>query len=224
MIHANSHSTAGTQPTPEGFSGNTRNAKQRLMHAIRKPTCGLLFGLVALLMGVPGLHAQSFPENTNLINIIADSELAEKVREISYDSYTLSDGTPVSFRKWYTSKLNDISLTWMTEINNNFGVYWGFSTGERGEKYRIQPGFKIGFLVQTELSRSGTISFSATTVLAGMLTEKPCVADYGAIGGIQVVNCRLAASPLPPAETLQYLFNDPPKDHTEMTFRYQLKF
>ena len=101
---------------------------------------------------------------------------------------------------------------------------WGLSTGERGQKYRIEPGLKIGFLVQTEISRNSTISLSATTILAGMLTEETCIADYGAIGGVQTVNCRLAASTLPPAETLQHLFDDPPTDKIDLTLRYQLRF
>ena len=37
------------------------------------------------------------------------------------------------------------------------------------------------------------------------MVGRPCTADYGAIGGVQAVNCRLAASQLDPAETLRHL-------------------
>ena len=224
MTHANKHSISVIRLALEAFSGGSHRSTPPSPHAIRKHACVLLFCLAVGIVGASDLHAQTFSDNTHLIDISADSELIGKVREISYGGYTLSDGTPVSFRKWYTSKWADISLTWMTEVNRNFGIFWGVSTGESGQKYRIQPGFRIGFLVQTEFAQNGTISFSATTVLAGMLTESSCEAHYGDIGGIQIVNCRLAASPLPPVETLQYLFNDPPKDQTEVTFRYQLRF
>ena len=193
-------------------------------HASKKHFSRILLSMIAVFLSHSILQAQSFTETTHLIDIRAGSDLTEKVRKISYGGYELSDGTPVSFRKWYTSNWTDLSLTWMTEINSNFGVYWGLSTGESGPKYRIQPGLKIGFLLQSEITRSGTISLSATTILAGMLTEETCIADYGAIGGVQTVNCRLAASTLPPAETLQHLFNDPPTDKIDIVLRYQLKF
>ncbi len=210
--------------TTKKIAGRTGLAAQPILRAICKHVPHLIFCSAASLLFPSDLPAQSFTETTHLVDIRAGSDLTEKVRKISYGGYELSDGTPVSFRQWYTSYWTDLSLTWMTEINTNFGVYWGLSTGESGPKYRIQPGLKIGFLLQSEITRSGTISLSATTVLAGMLTEETCIADYGAIGGVQTVNCRLAASTLPPAETLQHLFNDPPSDRIEMVLRYQLKF
>jgi len=213
-----------SKSTTKKIPGRTGLAAQRILRAIRKHVPHLIFCSAASLLFPSDLPAQSFTETTHLVDIRAGSDLTEKVRKISYGGYELSDGTPVSFRQWYTSYWTDLSLTWMTEINTNFGVYWGLSTGESGPKYRIQPGLKIGFLLQSEITRSGTISLSATTVLAGMLTEETCIADYGAIGGVQTVNCRLAASTLPPAETLQHLFNDPPSDRIEMVLRYQLKF
>lgn len=136
----------------------------------------------------------------------------------------MADGTPVQFRDWYSSSWNDLSFTLIKEINNNFGVYWGLSTGEYGQKYQIHPSLKVGFLFTNDLSRNNTISFSATTILGGYLREDTCIADFGEIGGIQTVNCRLATSILPPAETLQFLFNDPPSDQTELTFRIKWTF
>ena len=213
-----------TKDTLEKISDRQDKEVRPLLPEIIKYISCLILCLTAVFLSNSSLQAQSFSENTHLIDIRAGSDLTGKVRKISYGGYELSDGTPVSFRKWYKSNWTDVSLTWMTEINRNFGVYWGLSTGESGKKYRIQPGVKIGFLLQAELTRNSTISLSATTILAGMLTEKPCIADYGAIGGVQTVNCRLAASTLPPSETLQHLFNDPPPDKIDMSLRYQLRF
>jgi hypothetical protein len=50
------------------------------------------------------------------------------------------------------------------------------------------------------------------------------VADYGDIGGVQSVNCRLAASELPPQETLKHLFNQAPHDRVTLNFRYSINF
>jgi len=210
--------------TAEIFPGRVTLAAKPILRAICKHVPHLIFCLAASFLYSSNLQAQSFTETTHLVDIRAGSDLTDKVRKISYGGYNLSDGTPVSFRKWYKSNWTDLSLTWITEINRNFGVYWGLSTGESGPKYRIQPGLKIGFLLQSEINRGGTISLSATTILAGLLTEETCIADYGAIGGVQTVNCRLAASTLPPADTLQHLFNDPPSDRIDMVLRYQLKF
>ena len=210
--------------TANEISDRTGMVARQISRAICKYIPHLIICIAAPFFFPSNLHAQSFAETTHLIDVRAGSDLTQKVRKISYGGYELSDGTPVSFSTWYTSNWTDLSLTWITEINRNFGVYWGLSTGESGPKYRIQPGLKIGFLLQSEITRSGTLSLSATTILAGMLTENTCIADYGAIGGVQTVNCRLAASTLPPAETLQHLFNDPPSDKIDMVLRYQLRF
>ena len=138
--------------------------------------------------------------------------------------YLLSDGTPVRFRQWYSSDMPNLSVTWLTEVTPNFGLFWGFGTGERGEKYRIDPSMTLGFIAMRKLSRSATLSLSATTILGGDLQEGTCTADYGAIGGIQTVNCRLAATTMPPAATLDYLFDESPPDRTTVTLRYVLRF
>ena len=163
--------------TAEIFSGRTGLAAKPILRPICKHVPHLIFCAAASFLYSSDLQAQSFTESTHLIDIRAGSVLSEKVRKISYGGYELSDGTPVSFRQWYSSNWTNLSLTWMTEINNNFGVYWGLSTGESGSKYRIQPGLKIGFLLQTEIARNRTLSLLATTVLAGILTEDPCTAD-----------------------------------------------
>lgn len=112
----------------------------------------------------------------------------------------------------------------LTVVTDRVGVFWGFNTGEEGQKYRIEPGFKLGFILRQDLTRDSDISISARTILGGTLEEQTCTADYGAIGGVQKVNCRLAASPLPPSETLDYLVREPPEDQFEIDLRYTLRF
>jgi hypothetical protein len=178
----------------------------------------------ALLLPAHQVLAQSFIDRTSVISYRYGSSLSDQMREVRRDGYELADGTPVSFRPWYASNRKDLQLTWLTELSANYGLLWGIGTGERGEKYHIQPAFKIGVLFRTDLSRYSSLSLSATTVLGGWLKEGSCVADYGAIGGVQTVNCRLAASALPPAETLQYLYNEPPADQMVVSLRYLFRF
>ena len=61
-------------------------------------------------------------------------------------------------------------------------------------------------------------------MLGGTLHEKSCSADYGQIGGVQEVNCRLAASTLPPAETLRYLLNEKPYNHNQVSLMLTWRF
>lgn len=168
--------------------------------------------------------AQSFWDRTSLIDIHAGSILDQDIRRLATGGYELADGTPITFTRWYSSNWRDLSVTWMTELNRNFGVYWGVRTGERGQKYAIRPAIKLGFILLGHPSPRSTLSFSGTTVIGGWLKEGTCRADYGAIGGVQTVNCRLAASVLPPAETLQYLVDLPPPDRLMLSVRYVFRF
>jgi len=136
----------------------------------------------------------------------------------------LSNGTQYRLQKFYSSNWRDLSALWVTEITKNFGVYWGFKTGERGRKYQIEPALNLGFIYMHQVSQNSAISVSVTGVLGGWLKEKPCIADYGAIGGIQEVNCRLASSVMPPAQTLNYLLDLPPQDRLKLSFRYMLHY
>lgn len=61
-------------------------------------------------------------------------------------------------------------------------------------------------------------------MFGGRLKEKTCSADYGEIGGVQTVNCRLAASTLQPAETLQYLMNEKPKQDMLISVKWTYRF
>jgi hypothetical protein len=63
-----------------------------------------------------------------------------------------------------------------------------------------------------------------TRLVAGGLKEKSCTADYGDIGGVQAVNCRLAASTLEPSSTLQYLANIRAQDRNWLSIRFNMNF
>jgi hypothetical protein len=161
---------------------------------------------------------------TSLVDVHVGQGLSETVRKASQGSYELMDGTPVHFTSWYSTDFQDLSATWVTLLDRNVGVYWGFSTGERGEKYRIDPGLTLGLMVQRPLNARSTLTMTATTVMGGRLTEKACTADYGAIGGVQQVNCRLAASVMRPADTLAYLMDQAPPNQVVLTIRYNHEF
>ena len=149
-------------------------------------------------------------DSTYLIELKQGSDFSGKVQNLQDGGYETAYGKAISFNRWYSTRWTDVSVAWMTQFTKNFGVIFGGSTGERGEKYRIAPSFKLGFVAQTAIGRNASLSFRVTSVLGGQLKEKTCIADYGEVGGVQTVNCRLAASILEPSETLKYLLNERP--------------
>ncbi len=72
------------------------------------------------------------------------------------------------------------------------------------------------------MTRRTTLALTARTTFGGRLQEKPCMADYGALGGIQPVNCRLAAGDLTPEATLDQLWNFAPADKAQLTLTLTL--
>ncbi len=115
-------------------------------------------------------------------------------------------------------------MAWMTPLTPHLGVIWGGSTGERGEKYTLAPSLKVGVVFQAAPTKNTVFSIKATTLLGGTLKEKSCRADYGDIGGVQEVNCRLAASTLEPAETLKYLVHEKPYNQNQIQIQLSLHF
>lgn len=172
----------------------------------------------------PHAFAQDFLEDTFLLDVSIGSSRSQIARDLSFGGYELSDGTPVDFSDWYTPRFPDLNFIFLTQLNPSLGLSWGFSLGERGEKYRIDPGMWLGFVYRRELSRQSSLTFSALTLVGGNFRERACVGDYGEIGGIQQVNCRLAASLLPPPETLQFLVNEKGFRETRFSLRYEIRF
>lgn len=182
-----------------------------------------------LCMGVPVAYAsnylgsgQSFTQSTYLIEVTQDLYLSQKAKNLRSGGFETSNGRWVDFDRWYSAKWQDTRVSWMTQINPNFGLVWGVSSGEKAEKYSIDPGLRLGFLMQKQVSKHSHLSISGSTVIGGRLKEKTCMADYGEIGGVQEVNCRLAASVLEPSKTLNYLYNQKPESAVQI--KYTLSF
>jgi hypothetical protein len=183
------------------------------------PVWGFVVLSGATLLADPlSAHAQSrnlasfdfefFAARTALLDIAIDSARTARIAHAARTRYELSDGTPVDASDWYQARRRDFSVNFLTAFSDNFGLIWGVAAGDTGPKYTISPSFKIGFIAQHQLAPLTWLTLRATIDLGGMTEEFPCTANYGEIGGIQPVNCRLAATPLPPEETLNHLFRD----------------
>lgn len=170
------------------------------------------------------LQNSSFLAATYLLDIQQGSQLSRNAHGLRAGGYELAGGAAVSFKDWYKTRWVDASITWMTQVTENFGVIVGTSTGERAKKYVINPGLKLGVIAQAPVSKNAVLSFRATTILGGELKERSCTADYGDIGGVQEVNCRLAAATLPPAETLKYLLNEKPINRNQVSVMLTWRF
>jgi len=163
-------------------------------------------------------------ERTKLVEISQNNILSRQMLNVSMGGFELAGGQRVGFERWYKTTFQDTRVSWMTPITPDWGVIWGFSTGERGPKYSIDPSMKLGLVFNAPIDRKSRFSVKVSTVFGGRLQEKPCTADYGPIGGIQSVNCRLAASEMPPPQTLSYLFNSLPPDLHQLTVSFHKSF
>ncbi len=171
------------------------------------------------------LAAQTFFEDMQLVNIEVGG-LSSIARSMQNGSGGLSNGSRYSFDRYYRSDIPipDLRFTMLSPITSDFGIIWGFGTGESGDKYRIDPSLQVGFLYIQPLRDNEWLSLSVTTRLWGYFSEKSCTANYGAVGGIQTVNCRMADSLMAPSETLEYLEDRAPEDQFTLSLRYQLRF
>lgn len=167
---------------------------------------------------------QGFLASTYLLNVRQGSDLSRQVSQLRGQGYEAADGSPVSFDRWFSTHWTDLRVLWLTQIDQHSGIIWGVSSGERGEKYTIEPGLTLGFIHQIRLFSNASLSLHGLTVIGGRLKEKTCEADYGDIGGHQTTNCRLAASTLPPEQTLRYLMNEKPRQDSLMSIRFNWQF
>ena len=175
------------------------------------------------LLATKPAGAQAFLEDMELVGVGGGS-LSSIAARFRKQSGGLSDGSRYSFNRYYSTDFEDLHITMLSPITRNFGILWGFGTGERGEVYRIDPSLRLGFIATEPVGDNGLLSLTVSTVIGGYFREGACTADYGAIGGIQTVNCRMADSFLPPADTLDFLANQAPSDQFTMSLRYQLRF
>ncbi|WP_304616334.1 hypothetical protein [Paracoccus sp. (in: a-proteobacteria)] len=179
-------------------------------------------GLVLALLAAPEVRADLLSD-THLIDIRTGSARSDLVRRIRSGGYELADGTPLSLRVWYLPDMPELTVMMLTEVTPSFGITWGFSTGEGARKYSIAPALHLGFSAHHALSPNAVLSLSAGTVLGGRLSERPCDADYGPFG-VMPVNCRLAASTLPPEETLDYLLDRDGATESWVSLRFEYRF
>lgn len=184
----------------------------------------ILFGILLLLQ--PSCFAfSSLWDATSLIEIKQGSELSSKMGLYQGGGgYELSGGSPVNLKGWYTPAYVDTRVTYMTQVHPKVGLIWGFSTGENAQKYTVDPSMKLGLVFRHEFDKTSALSLRGTTILAGRLRESACTANYGDIGGVQQVNCRMATSTLAPSETLQYLYNEKPYNFNTIWLQYTKKF
>lgn len=202
-------------------SGLPRDTSRKLHRVLARFSASTL--LISLCLGTQPVAAQEFLEDTSLLDVSLGSARSQIARGLSDGGYELADGTPVNFSDWYDTSFPELNVLFLTELQPSFGLTWGLSTGERGEKYKIDPGIWVGFIQNYNLTKNSKLTISALSLLGGNFRERSCIGNYGDIGGIQSVNCRLAASLLPPAETLNFLVREPGFIETRISIRYELK-
>ena len=190
----------------------------------------VVYILIGLFLSVTSLttNAQivtvenhSFLGATHFIDARQDTALTARARALREGYFETAGGDAVTFSRWYSTEFREIQISYLTQINHTFGFIWGFGTGETAEKYTIAPSVRLGFVYSSEYSKNNRFSVTASTYLGGELNEHSCVADYGDIGGIREVNCRLAATTLEPEETLNYLERGTPESTIRINLVHQ---
>ena len=175
----------------------------------------------------PSADAFRPTSSTSLRDVRMGSELSRLVDSARTGGFETSQGHWVGFSKWYGSSFREFQLTWSTRWTQypNWTLIWGFGTGERAVKYRISPSVQLGFEFEQPLGRNSGLKLSLLRRFGGGLKEMPCEADYGEIGErLQSVNCRLASSAIPPEQTLGMLWNEAPRDRSQIFLAYEFRF
>ncbi len=169
-------------------------------------------------------NADRLKDDTFLLDFYIGSLRSDAAQRLGLGGYELADGTQVKLDEWYSPHFPELTFLMLTQVKQNFGIMWGFSTGEKAPKYTLSPAVHIGVLVQHELTGDGILTLSMSGAVGGRLRERPCIADYGLIGGVQKVNCRLAAGILPPEETLKNLLKIDGSSQIQVSLQYEFRF
>ncbi len=194
------------------------------MAPMRRASGAFCVALLVAGIGPSGAQAQTLLQQTLLLDARTGSSRAALAQDMAQGGYELSDGTEVDFVDWYSPRLPEMTVKLLTAMTPSFGMIWGVSTGERGEKYRIDPGIWLGFVYRHDLTTHSTVSLTASTLIGGDFREKTCQAYYQITSSEETVNCRLAASVLPPEDTLNFLERRTGLRESRAMLRYELRF
>ena len=192
----------------------------------------LVFLCLILGLGANPLAAQTILPDTNsaclaktqVVNLSFDGYNSSTVRQAARSGFELSGGRPVDLARWYSPRFPNLTAVFVTDIGQGVSILWGGSLGEVGPKYRLGPSGLLGVTLQRPLGRFSRVIFQLYGQYGGALRESHCIGNYGDLGGEQTVNCRLAASILPPAQTLEYLWNTAPVAQGVMKISYEFRF
>lgn len=174
---------------------------------------------VSVCLSVRSVSAQSFLEVTTLNQISVGTGHSSFVQNESQGGYELESGDFVSFDRWYSKQSLDKYVEFATLLSDDLWLHWGMSTGEVGVKYEIEPRLTLGVEKFIPLSDNLGLWAQANVTFGGYLKEKPCMATYSLLEKAHAVNCRLAADILPPEETLQFLWYEPPPTQVDLKVR-----
>jgi hypothetical protein len=166
-------------------------------------------------------------QTTHLIGIQQGSALSQTVSHVRSEVVELGDGKGTLFylKNKYKTNWQDLQLTFLTEINPNFGLIFGFGTGERGPNYKIEPSLQLGFIHLTQIDKKSNLQTRFSYRFAGKLKEKPCITSRPALNLFNTEeNCRLTTSLMPIEETLNFLWNEAPRDRLVIALRYVRHF
>lgn len=154
-------------------------------------------------------HDDSIWGRSRLVDLTHGALNSDLVRSAAIAGFELSGGEQVDLQRWYSPSLPNLSATVLTEVSPNLGVIWGGAIGERGEKYTLGPTATLGIVFRKSIAHNLSLGLEMSGIYGGKLRERACLGNFGAIGGVLQVNCRLAATLIPPKETLEYLWNEP---------------
>src|SRR5450830_1187298 len=108
-----------------------------------------------------GPAAGTVTGDTYLFHIRQGSDLSNKVSAIRRQGFESAHGEHVSLHRFYSTRWTDFKVLWATYVKQSSLFIWGASSGESGEKYRIQPALTLGFVHQHKIENKATLTFYA---------------------------------------------------------------
>lgn len=172
----------------------------------------------------PVAPARAIEPRTELLDLRLGGRFTSLVESLAIGGFELDQGRYISFDDWYTPRRPEVTVQFLTILSPEFALTWGFSTGARGRKFRIDPSVQLGIVYQYQVIPNGWLTLTLTGVIGGNLTEKACIGDWPALGGPQRVNCRFADEPIAPRKTLRALENRKGYRDSRVTLTFEYRF